>query len=139
MADKVMWKRRGYFIAEEGTHTIVADCRYTQYNDVDKHEGMIQEIIDSHNKGIEAMKLLESLTPEGSEFHNDPERCVEWVRERLSGVVEQVKKRKAAEAEIRQLHKKCLAIVGKYVDTEEDGWVLGEIYDDIDDLVLTPS
>ena len=85
MADKVMWKRRGYFIAEEGTHTIVADCRYTQYNDADKHEGMIQEIIDSHNKGIEAMKLLESLTPSGSEFHNDPERCVEWVQYHVSG------------------------------------------------------
>ena len=42
---------------------------------------------------------LESLTPGGSEFHNDPARCVAWVRERLSGVIKQVQKRKTAEAE----------------------------------------
>jgi len=28
--------------------------------------------------------LLESLTPGGSEFHDDPERCVAWIKDRLA-------------------------------------------------------
>jgi len=51
------------------------------------------------------MHHLESLTPGGSEFHDSPERCVDWVRERLSGVIEQVQKRKAAEVEIARLQR----------------------------------
>lgn len=29
-------------------------------------------------------RLLESLTPQGSEFHNDPLRCAEWISEKLA-------------------------------------------------------
>jgi hypothetical protein len=29
-------------------------------------------------------RLLESLTPGGSEFHNDPERCAQWIKKKLS-------------------------------------------------------
>jgi len=54
-------------------------------------------------ENTQLMLDLESLTPRGSEFHNDPARCVAWVRERLSGVIEQVQKRKAAEAENERL------------------------------------
>ena len=57
-------------------------------------------------------EYLESLTPRGSEFHNDPERCVAWVRERLSGVVEQVKKRKVAETEVERLRLACIDALG---------------------------
>ena len=32
--------------------------------------------------GDRAMRLLEGLTPGGSEFRNDPERCAHWVTER---------------------------------------------------------
>ncbi len=31
--------------------------------------------------GEKAMRTLESLTPSGSEFVNDPERCAAWVKE----------------------------------------------------------
>ena len=34
-----------------------------------------------HPRELEAMRALESLTPNGSEFVNDPKRCVEHVRE----------------------------------------------------------
>ena len=47
-----------------------------------------------------AERLLENLTPGGSEFHANPTRCVEWVRERLQGVAAQVEKRKAAEEQL---------------------------------------
>lgn len=45
------------------------------------------------------LRMLESLTPGGSEYHNDPERCVEYMRARLKGAVQQALRRKAAEAE----------------------------------------
>lgn len=32
----------------------------------------------------ELMTILESLTPGGSEFHNSPKNCAEWVRDRLA-------------------------------------------------------
>lgn len=39
-------------------------------------------------------RLIESLTPGGSEFHDAPETCVEWVRRRLASAVSEVQKRK---------------------------------------------
>ncbi len=30
------------------------------------------------------MRVLEGLTPGGSEYHNDPERCAAYVRDRLN-------------------------------------------------------
>jgi len=46
---------------------------------------------------------LESLTPGGSEFHNNPARCVLWSTQQREGVIHQVKLRKAAEAEVARL------------------------------------
>jgi hypothetical protein len=34
----------------------------------------------------ELQRLLEDLTPGGSEFHDDPQRCAQYVRERLATV-----------------------------------------------------
>jgi predicted secreted protein len=44
-------------------------------------------------------KALESLTPGGSEFWHDPDKCIEYIQRRLNSVIEQVKKRKGAEVE----------------------------------------
>lgn len=52
---------------------------------------------------VDLEKQLESLTPGGSEFHSDPERCIQWVKDRLATVSKQVKKRKEAEAENAKL------------------------------------
>ena len=52
---------------------------------------------------VDLEKQLESLTPGGSEFYNDPERCIQWVKDRLATVSKQVKKRKEAEAENAKL------------------------------------
>ena len=46
-----------------------------------------------------AKRLLEDLTPGGSEFHDSPERCAEFVRNRMAGVIEQVRRRMEAERE----------------------------------------
>jgi len=39
----------------------------------------------------EVCKALESLTPGGSEFHDDPKRCLAWIKDRLSGPFVSVK------------------------------------------------
>lgn len=44
-------------------------------------------------------RLIESLTPGGSEFHNAPENCAEWVRGRLASVANEVQKRKGVGVE----------------------------------------
>ena len=49
---------------------------------------------------VRLVALLEGLTPGGSEFQGDPIRCAAWITDRLAGVVRQVEKRKAAEAQL---------------------------------------
>jgi hypothetical protein len=39
---------------------------------------------------LKAMRALELLTPHGSEYVNDPERCVEFVRESLASQMRQI-------------------------------------------------
>jgi hypothetical protein len=46
------------------------------------------------SRELKAMRALESLTPGGSEFVNEPERCVAFVRDRLSYTINSVKKRR---------------------------------------------
>lgn len=52
------------------------------------------------------MRILENLTPGGSEYFNDPERCAKWIEDRLSNAqritVEAVKDRNAALARAEQ-------------------------------------
>lgn len=42
------------------------------------------------NTESRAMRALERLTPGGSEFFNDPDRCAEWVSERRQAVTRQM-------------------------------------------------
>lgn len=57
----------------------------------------------AHKERDEARVLLEGLTPGGSEFHNDPERCARYAQEARKTWREafwkQVKRRKDAEAQ----------------------------------------
>ena len=48
-------------------------------------------------------RLLEGLTPGGSEFHDDPDRCAEFARDMMDGAAKQALLRKAAEAEVVRL------------------------------------
>src|ERR1035441_4552619 len=43
-----------------------------------------------------AMRALESLTPSGSEFVNDPEACVAFVRDRMDSIIKVAKERNKA-------------------------------------------
>lgn len=56
---------------------------------------------------LEAMRALESLTPSGSEFVNDPKRCVNFVREHRETVMRVLvsfkKELNVAEARLREL------------------------------------
>lgn len=50
----------------------------------------------------EALRLLESLTPGGSEFHSDPDRCVKWIKHAVDDMkqwrIETMARAKKAEA-----------------------------------------
>lgn len=54
-------------------------------------------------RDYKAMRLLESLTPNGSEFVNDPEACVEFVRYRLGHVIDLAKQRNKLRAVMEAL------------------------------------
>ena len=80
--------------------------------------GKQKTIIELARKVDRFRNHLESLTPGGSEFHNDPVRCVEWVHERTSSAISQVLKRKAAaEAEAERLRG---ALRGVLILAEDD-------------------
>ena len=49
------------------------------------------------------MRMLERLTPGGSEFHDDPERCVEWIQSSIHLSAKHIIERKRAEAEAEGL------------------------------------
>ena len=40
---------------------------------------------------IQVLKRLEELTPQGSEFHNDPMRCVDYVKGKINSLQDLVK------------------------------------------------
>jgi hypothetical protein len=42
--------------------------------------------IVNNNEYLKVVKLLEDLTPGGSEFYNDPEYCAKWVKEQVQSV-----------------------------------------------------
>lgn len=63
-------------------------------------------------------RSLESLTPGGSEFYDSPNNCIEWVQRRLESVMQQVKARKAAEAEV-DAQATDLAYLRRYVHALE--------------------
>ena len=44
-----------------------------------------------------------SLTPGGSEFHDSPERCAEWARERMASAAKLAKERNELRAEVERL------------------------------------
>jgi hypothetical protein len=50
-------------------------------------------------------RSLEKLTPQGSEFHNDPERCIEYIKDRLDTTIDFAKQNKRLEAENERLLK----------------------------------
>lgn len=51
----------------------------------------------------ELMSMLESLTPGGSEFHQEPEACVRFVKDRQRTAVMATMKRREAERQRDQL------------------------------------
>lgn len=48
-------------------------------------------------------RLLESLTPGGSEFANDPQRCAEWVKEQMAGWPKEIVALKAEKDKLSNL------------------------------------
>ena len=69
-----------------------------------------------------AMRALESLTPNGSEFVNDPERCVEFVRDRLAFLVQIAKERNMAQQEARELRAAIKALAEELRKAKEDSY-----------------
>jgi hypothetical protein len=65
---------------------------------------LLAEVAAVTGERDEARRLLEGLTPGGSEFHDNPQRCAEWARQEISrniqGRVDAVAARNRAEAEL---------------------------------------
>lgn len=66
------------------------------------------------NTNEKAMRLLEQLTPLGSEFHDDPQRCFDWVRESIDSRWEYIKNK------IRE-NRSLLKKINEY-ENGDDNW-----------------
>jgi len=73
-------------------------------------------------------KSFEEFTPGGSEFSNDPGRCILWIKDRLSSLNEQVKGRKKAESELSTT-KKALELACKYIREYSPGLICEPVRD----------
>ena len=62
------------------------------------------------DKQPSAMKILVSLTPGGSEFVDNPKRCVEFVNDRLQTVTELAKERN----KLRDVNKELLEALERH-------------------------
>ena len=76
-----------------------------------------------------AQQLLESLTPGGSEFYNDPEYCVKHIREYQQNqhelIVKLVIEKKALMASKNELLRSCIELLSEFgieADAEPEGY-----------------
>lgn len=60
-----------------------------------------------------ARRALEALTPWGSEFHNDPERCAAFVRDRLGNLQESVKRTIQQRNDARKVIEECVGAMSE--------------------------
>jgi hypothetical protein len=70
---------------------------------LDKQGAIPPQVKALKSELAELQKAVWAMTPGGSEFANDTERCLDFIRDRMRSNVEQVKLRKAAEAEVAAL------------------------------------
>ena len=64
---------------------------------------LLREVERSRAEVERLTRLLEGLTPGGSEFYDSPDRCAEFARDMMDGAAKQALLRKAAEAEVVRL------------------------------------
>jgi hypothetical protein len=119
-----------------GTHTQMVprkDGVWMYYADhlADKAAAVEKE----QDKTARIMRLLESLTPGGSEYHNEPERCAAYVRDRINALFEQVvearvhEKRAVARA-VQEERERCgreeveplMKALQAFMPPDDDGW-----------------
>jgi len=62
---------------------------------------------------------LVAMTPGGSEFHDDPNRCLNYIERRMARVIEQVRKRKEVEEQRDELLEAAEAALAHITG---DGW-----------------
>jgi len=71
---------------------------------------------------LKAMRALESLTPNGSEFVNDPETCVAFVRARLAFTIELAKERNQLREEVYRLRNEIQRLRNELAPHMEGSW-----------------
>lgn len=91
------------------------------------------ELCDPRN--YRAMRALESLTPSGSEFVNDVERCVSSVRDRERTLIEWVKRDKAKHKALENIGNMIGAPTCDYADAESQVEVLHQRLREVSKLV----
>jgi hypothetical protein len=65
----------------------------------------------------ELQRLLEDLTPGGSEFHDDPQRCAQYVRERLATVARVQAENRKHTANVKKLRQFVVGVAIGYEGT----------------------
>ncbi len=65
-------------------------------------ERIEQGLAEAQEAREQAEKLLHDLTPMGSEFANNPERCAEWIREHISSLTSRVVEAQAAKGQAQR-------------------------------------
>lgn len=95
----------------------------------------LKEEIDLQRNSVQVLSLwltkiqkrLEKLTPGGSEFYNDPDKCLDWLQMQNDSYKEQFKRRRKAEQELEQVKAElgatveCLSTSCRFLEITEDG------------------
>lgn len=106
-----------------------AFTKLTAYEDAGltvKEVFALKEEIDLQRNSVQVLSLwltkiqkrLEKLTPGGSEFYNDPDKCLDWLQMQNASYKEQFKRRRKAEEELEQVKAELGAAVECIDQTE---------------------
>lgn len=72
--------------------------------------------MDKTKMMCDPMDVLESLTPGGSEFHNDPQMCKQFIRDRLATVTKVARERNELREENNILRAALAEIIAAVVE-----------------------
>jgi hypothetical protein len=85
---KVYELNKSFHINCDSKH--IASLTRIDLPDSEANAVFICKAVNEYDKLKLAAKLLEELTPQGSEFYNDPQYCFDWVKEQLRSVTKQI-------------------------------------------------
>lgn len=85
---------------------------YTSHRIVETHNRIYNELLEERKTVVYLLTQLEKLTPGGSEFHNDPDRCLAFISDRMKKVTELQIDRSALEARLEWIRVEVNNLMG---------------------------